>query len=231
VARRGAVAWYVGWFAAIACLAFSFLGASQASAADYTTPTTPFTNPTHGITNPAFEGVYAGNERCIATSGGLADAEHRNISLLTICKLLRTGFVNESLRQFWQTMETIKVREKIEAETSKIESGNAKLSLIDEGVGDVYARLLSTEKLIETQNTKLGELVTGIKNLPKEIAKQTVSEPLSVSQSNPSAVSTPVAASIDASGEAIKGALWYLIGIAVLGLAGYLIYRQVMPRA
>jgi hypothetical protein len=46
-----------------------------------------------------------------------------------------------------------------------------------------------------------------------------------------SSPSQPIAESVDASGEALKGGLYFLAGIVVAGLVCYVIYRQVMPRA
>lgn len=56
-------------------------------------------------------------------------------------------------------------------------------------------------------------------------------EPLPVHETQQAAVTSSFETSIDATGEALKGALWFLAGAVVAGLVGYVIYRQVMPRA
>ncbi len=40
-----------------------------------------------------------------------------------------------------------------------------------------------------------------------------------------------ISEAVDAAGESERSALWYLIGVAAGAFVGYLIYRQVMPRA
>lgn len=52
-----------------------------------------------------------------------------------------------------------------------------------------------------------------------------------VQESGAPAASEELVASVDASGEAVKEAVWFLAGLAVALFAGYGLYRQVMPRA
>jgi len=52
-----------------------------------------------------------------------------------------------------------------------------------------------------------------------------------VTVANPAAISGPVAESVDASGEALRHALWFLAGAAVAGVVGYGIYRTGSIRA
>jgi hypothetical protein len=52
-----------------------------------------------------------------------------------------------------------------------------------------------------------------------------------VQQAGSSVEAEAIAASVDASGEATKEAVWFLAGLAVALFGAYGLYRQVMPRA
>ena len=54
---------------------------------------------------------------------------------------------------------------------------------------------------------------------------------IAVAGGESTAASESLAASVDASGEAMRHALWYLIGVAAGAMVFYTLYRQVMPRA
>lgn len=71
----------------------------------------------------------------------------------------------------------------------------------------------------------------GLEPRQVDLTSQSLENPLPVAAAEGGAQSEATVAAIDASGEAVKEALWFAIGL-MLGLAGfYGLYRQVMPRA
>jgi hypothetical protein len=81
-------------------------------------------------------------------------------------------------------------------------------------------------------NEKL-EAVLGALEVPlsTEVKGFTSLEPLPVHETQQLAVTEPIAESVDASGEALKGGVYFVGGIIVAAFVCYVLYRQVMPRA
>jgi hypothetical protein len=90
-------------------------------------------------------------------------------------------------------------------------------------------------------NEKLSALVEGLEalngsvgasgGLPVSVEGVTSLKPLPVHETRQFAVSTPIAESVNASGEALKGGVYFLAGLVVAAFVSYVFYRQVMPRA
>jgi hypothetical protein len=80
-------------------------------------------------------------------------------------------------------------------------------------------------------NEKL-EAVLGALEVPlsTEVKGFTSLEPLPVHETQQLAVTEPIAESVDASGEALKGGVYFLGGIILAAFVCYVLYRQVMPR-
>lgn len=197
-------------------LAFSlscFWAAGSARAADYSTPTTPFTNPAPTLTAPSFTGGLAANAECPSQNEGTTTRSESylywsHLSLKQICREVDEGNRDISKRLWWVTAELLKVKEKLDT---------------------LHADQVAAAEQRSTTNSLLTSIREKLEG-PLRI-EPTSGKTLAVHETEPAAFSTPVASSVDASGEAIKGALWYLIGISAFGLVGYAIYRQVMPRA
>ncbi|HEX3173978.1 MAG TPA: hypothetical protein VHQ43_07155 [Solirubrobacterales bacterium] len=81
-------------------------------------------------------------------------------------------------------------------------------------------------------NEKL-EAVLGSLEVPlsTEVKGFTSLEPLPVHETQQLAVTEPIAESVDASGEALKGGVYFVAGVIVAAFVCYVLYRQVMPRA
>lgn len=81
-------------------------------------------------------------------------------------------------------------------------------------------------------NEKL-ELVADRLGLPlsTEVKGFTSLEPLPVHETQQLSVTEPIAESVDASGEALKGGIYFVGGIIVAAFVCFVLYRQVMPRA
>lgn len=90
--------------------------------------------------------------------------------------------------------------------------------LVAEAIAASEQRALGNEKL-----TAANEVLGTGGGLPVQLP----AGPLEVSDSE----SPAVAAAVDASGEAVKEGLWFLVGVSVALFAAYGLYRQVMPRA
>lgn len=82
-----------------------------------------------------------------------------------------------------------------------------------------------------TATEQHGELAEQLQApLSVKLSGQELEQPLPVSDADVAEASEGVAVSIDASGEAQREALWFLIGLAVALFGAYALYRQVMPR-
>jgi hypothetical protein len=91
----------------------------------------------------------------------------------------------------------------------------------------VVAELLEQKAQTVTTN----ELLTTIKDrLEPPLAVEPVG-PVEVEEGSSVEQSEDVVAAVDASGIAIKEAVWFLAGVAVALYAAYTLYRLVMPRA
>lgn len=84
--------------------------------------------------------------------------------------------------------------------------------------------VVTNERLVEIVDRLSAPLSTEVKGL-------TPLEPLPVHETEQLAVSQPIAESVDASGEALKGGIYFVGGLIVAAFVCYVLYRQVMPRA
>jgi hypothetical protein len=80
-------------------------------------------------------------------------------------------------------------------------------------------------------HTALLEAIRDRLDPPVEARIVGVSDPLPTEEAAGAQYNGDLVAAVDASGAAVKEGVWFLIGLAVSCLAGYGLYRQVMPRA
>jgi hypothetical protein len=169
-------------------------------------PPPVYTPPGEAFTEPAPEGLPACSAAPEPLEGEAVVAELRSLrrDAAADCEALASRLDLVWHRLWWVTVELAEAR-------PQRALGNEKLSSLVEGV----------------------EALTSVAGEPGSVTLEGVTslEPLPVHETQQSAVTTPLESSIDASGEALKGALWFLAGAVVAGLVGYVIYRQVMPRA
>lgn len=105
------------------------------------------------------------------------------------------------------------------------------------GTDEVSHRLwwLVTEAIQDAQrqgtHTDLLEQIRDRLDPPIEARIVGVAEPLPTEEAAGAEYNGDLVAAVDASGAAVKEGVWFLIGLACSCLAGYGLYRQVMPRA
>lgn len=104
---------------------------------------------------------------------------------------------------------------------------SARLDRVRERTWWVVLESLDAAEQRATTNEKLTKLVEGSGATVVEPGEA----PLPVEDAALASSSADIVESVDASGEALKGAVWFLIGALVASLIAYFLYRQVLPRA
>ena len=90
----------------------------------------------------------------------------------------------------------------------------------------IVSEQLHQEDQLDSVKTKLDTLHTDLAQLHSDL---TVKDGVPVSIPDASGITAPLAASVDASGVAVKEAVWFLIGCVVAALFAYIIFRKLLP--
>lgn len=156
VRPRGVIGWWLGIAVFLAACWLLFFSAASALAAEYTQPTTPFSEPTFGSETPACEAV---------ANGSYPSGESVTVQLLwgvrantlAECQALHTDESRVSKRLFWVTDEVIRSREATEAVKTEVASLKTELVKALGTEGTIAKDLTKTEGLpVELHSSKSG---------------------------------------------------------------------------
>lgn len=193
-----------GFFASLAL--FALVAAFVLAGRAFAEPPPIYTPPAESFTEPAPEGLAGCATSPEPLEGESVQAELRAVRRDSVsnCEALTARLDLVWHRLWWVVDELAEARPQRSLSNEKLSSIGEQLEAVTSAIGEPGAVTIEGVSLLE---------------------------PLPVHETQQAAVTSSFETSIDATGEALKVALWFLAGAVVAGLVGYVVYRQVMPRA